>query len=216
MLRKFIFKNNVTGQELALPVTPAAFSIDHGNHVETVNLHLVGDVHLPAGRALFTASIDCLFPRRAYPFLLPGASLDPFTYLDFFEFSSDRRETLRFVISDTPTICDVLVENVQYGEQDGTNDVYCTLTLRRYMAPRLTGSTASPVQTSAAPARPAPAAAAVQESYIVVRGDTLSAICRRFYGNASLYHKLARANGIANPHLIHPGQVLRLPARDSL
>ena len=54
------------------------------------------------------------------------------------------------------------------------------------------------------------------ETYTVAAGDTLSAICRRFYGDATLYGRLAAANGIANPNLIHPGQVLRLPAREEL
>ena len=45
----------------------------------------------------------------------------------------------------------------------------------------------------------------------MVRGDTLSAIAKRFYGHANEYHKIAEANGIANPNLIHPGQVLTIP-----
>jgi nucleoid-associated protein YgaU len=59
-------------------------------------------------------------------------------------------------------------------------------------------------------AAPAPAAPAAQ-TYTVVRGDTLSAIAKRFYGKASEYRKIASANNIANPDLIHPGQVLTIP-----
>lgn len=42
-------------------------------------------------------------------------------------------------------------------------------------------------------------------------GDTLSAIARRVYGDASLYTRLAAANSISNPNLIYAGQVLTLP-----
>lgn len=210
MLRKFIFKNNTTGQEIVLPVTPESYTIDHGNHVETVNLHTVGDYNLPGGRTLFTCTLSGLLPRTRYPFVLPEASLDPFTYIDFFEFSSDRREVCRFVVSDTPTIADVLIENWQYGERDGTNDVYYTLTLRRFLA-------AQGVRTqSLDAARSAPAQTVTQQTYTVVKGDTLSAICRRFYGDAALYPALAKANGIVNPDLIHPGQIVRLPDKASL
>ena len=45
----------------------------------------------------------------------------------------------------------------------------------------------------------------------MVRGDTLSAIAKRFYGKASEYRKIASANNLANPDLIHPGQVLTIP-----
>ena len=159
MLRKFIFKNNTTGQEIVLPVTPESYTIDHGNHVETVNLHTVGDYNLPGGRTLFTCTLSGLLPRKRYPFVLPEASLDPFTYIDFFEFSSDRREVCRFVVSDTPTIADVLIENWQYGERDGTNDVYYTLTLRRFLA-------AQGVRTqSLDAARSAPAQTVTQQTY---------------------------------------------------
>jgi nucleoid-associated protein YgaU len=65
---------------------------------------------------------------------------------------------------------------------------------------------------AAAAAAPPPAPAApAQQTYVVVRGDTLSAIAKRFYGHANDYHKIAAANGIANPDLIHPGQQLIIP-----
>ena len=44
--------------------------------------------------------------------------------------------------------------------------------------------------------------------HTVVAGDTLSALAARFYGDASLYPLIAKANGVANPNTIHPGQVL--------
>ncbi len=45
-------------------------------------------------------------------------------------------------------------------------------------------------------------------SYIVQSGDTLSEIAGR-YGTS--YQALAELNGISNPNLIYPGQVIRLP-----
>lgn len=47
--------------------------------------------------------------------------------------------------------------------------------------------------------------------YTVEPGDTLSAIARRFYGDGNAYPKIAEANNIANPDLIHPGQQLVIP-----
>ena len=51
------------------------------------------------------------------------------------------------------------------------------------------------------------------QSYTVVKGDTLSAIAKRYYGKASLWRTLHEANRdqIPNPDLIRPGQVLRIP-----
>jgi LysM repeat protein len=67
-------------------------------------------------------------------------------------------------------------------------------------------------EAAAAAGAPAPAPAApAAQTYTVVRGDTLSAIAKRFYGKASEYRKIASANNLANPDLIHPGQVLTIP-----
>ena len=51
------------------------------------------------------------------------------------------------------------------------------------------------------------------ENYTVVKGDSLSKIARRFYGDANDWRRIFEANTdqIENPDLIHPGQVLRIP-----
>ena len=53
-----------------------------------------------------------------------------------------------------------------------------------------------------------------EQTYAVQPGDTLSHIAQKHYGNASRWHAIFAANRdqIDNPDLIHPGQVLKLPA----
>lgn len=46
------------------------------------------------------------------------------------------------------------------------------------------------------------------QTYVVKPGDTLSAIALRF---GTTVYDLTRANGLANPNLIYPGMVLRVP-----
>ncbi len=48
----------------------------------------------------------------------------------------------------------------------------------------------------------------------VVRGDTLSAIAKTYYGNAGQYMKIFEANKpmLGHPDKIYPGQLLRIPA----
>ena len=50
-------------------------------------------------------------------------------------------------------------------------------------------------------------------NYVVVKGDTLSKIAQREYGEASQWKRIYEANrdAISNPDLIYPGQTLRLP-----
>ncbi|MGY2261324.1 peptidoglycan-binding protein LysM [Pseudomonas sp. SDO55104_S430] len=49
----------------------------------------------------------------------------------------------------------------------------------------------------------------------VVKGDTLSAISKRVYGDANLYNKIFEANKpmLSHPDKIYPGQSLRIPPK---
>ncbi len=48
--------------------------------------------------------------------------------------------------------------------------------------------------------------------YVVRRGDTLSGIAGRKYGDPALWRPIAEENGIDDPLSIEPGQVLTIPA----
>lgn len=50
--------------------------------------------------------------------------------------------------------------------------------------------------------------------HTVVKGDTLSAIAKEYYGNAGKYPAIFEANRpmLSDPDRIYPGQVLRIPA----
>ena len=50
--------------------------------------------------------------------------------------------------------------------------------------------------------------------YTVVKGDTLSGIAKKEYGNANQYMKIFEANKpmLKDPDKIYPGQLLRIPA----
>jgi nucleoid-associated protein YgaU len=47
--------------------------------------------------------------------------------------------------------------------------------------------------------------------YTVRRGDTLSRISKKYFDDSSVYPLLAERNGIRNPHLIFPDQLLEIP-----
>lgn len=49
------------------------------------------------------------------------------------------------------------------------------------------------------------------DTYKVVQGDYLWSIALRAYGDGYQWVKIAKANNLANPDLIHPGDVLTLP-----
>jgi LysM domain len=60
---------------------------------------------------------------------------------------------------------------------------------------------------------PPPTPPKVNRTYVVVRGDCLWSIARRFYGNGALFTRIYDANRrlIRKPSLIYPGQRLVIP-----
>ena len=68
----------------------------------------------------------------------------------------------------------------------------------------------APVTISQTVATIAPVAAQAPTVYVVKPGDTLSQIAEDQYGSWKAYVKIASVNKIKNPHLIYPGQSIRL------
>ena len=130
MLRLFIFLDEAAGIELVLPVSPSSYSWEHANRVETVQLDQLGELNLPGGRVMGRCTLECLLPAQLYPFCNPGALDNPYIYLEQLERWSDKGTVVRFLVSGTPSNASVLIESVEYGEKDGTNDLYATIVLR--------------------------------------------------------------------------------------
>ena len=80
------------------------------------------------------------------------------------------------------------------------------------MQPRFQpGATAQ--QTTQAQAQPRTPEPAETRFYTVEAGDTLSAIAKKYYGEAGKYMQIFEANKpvLSDPDKIYPGQVLRVP-----
>ena len=207
MERVIILKNTDTGEALTLPVTPSGYPMAAGRGVERVDMAPTGQIALPGLNTLFTGTLEFLLPARAYPFLTAGAAAQPSHYIGQLTAWSRDANVCRYIVTGTEVNIPVLLGPLEYGEDDGTNDVKCKLPLYEYRpldevkVEKATQNNGRPVET------PPPQAS----SYTVAKGDSLWAICKRVYGDGSLAYKLATANGIKKPNLIYPAQVLKMP-----
>lgn len=205
MKRRFIFLDNET--ELILPVTPSSFEVGHGIKIETINIHGLGDLRIAGYKTLDDIVINGIFPAHSYDFAEPDRLDSPYDYVAFFKDACDAKRVLRFIVSDTDVNLPVLVENIRYGEKDGTNDIAYTLSLAEYREAKV-----QPADSTGQETEPRPESSpATPRTYTVVYGDTLWSIARRFLGKGSLYPLIAEANNIPNPNIIHVGQVLIIP-----
>lgn len=198
---------------ISLPVTPAEFRVFSGMNIEVVNIHAVGDATIAGLKTMQSIQLECMFPAHKYPFNTSGASTNPYYYTKIIENWVSKRVALRFIVSGTKINVPIFVEEVAYGESDGTNDMYVSLTLRERTVLKQVR-----VQSKKANSKnPSPAASnEATITYKIKRGDTLSAICRKYYGSASYYPKLAKYNSIKNPNLIYAGDTLKIPPKEKL
>lgn len=214
MERVIILKNTQNGQELILPVTPKSYPMAAGRAAERLDMARTGQITLPGLATLFNETLEFMLPAQSYPFMTSGASADPWYYIGLLTAWSRGGDVCRYIVTGTDVNSPVLLGPLEYGEQDGTNDVYCKLPLHEYRyldEVRVEKYTQNSGRASESSGLPQAAG-----SYTVVKGDSLWAICRKFYGDGSLAYKLATVNGIGNPSLIYPGQVLTLPDRNTL
>lgn len=181
-MRKFIIK--ASGQ-ITLPVTPESFEVSYGRHTETVNIHEVGDVNLPGGMALGTIKVGCMFPENDYPFALDSG--EPYEYVGRIEKIIKRKKPVRFVVSGTGINERVLIEEISYGERDGTGDVYATITMRGYR--KVSAGRTAAVGAIAVPAVTSPAVNLPRESdtdtaatYRGTKYQSYAEIARNVYG----------------------------------
>jgi nucleoid-associated protein YgaU len=79
--------------------------------------------------------------------------------------------------------------------------------------PRKPKADFSDVQSGSSSTAPPASTPAGGQTYTVVKGDSLSKIAKRYYGDAQQWRKIYEANKdqIQNPDLIHPGQTFRIP-----
>lgn len=214
MERLIILKNTDTGQALTLPVTPSSYPMAAGRAVERLDMAQTGQIALPGLSTLFAGTLEFMLPARTYPFMTAGAVAQPVHYLGQLTAWSAAANVCRYIVTGTDINIPVLLGPMDYGEDDGTNDVNCKLPLYEYRyldEARVEKATQNSGRQVEATSQPQTAG-----SYTVVKGDSLWAICRRTYGDGSLAYRLATANGVKNPNLIYPGQVLVLPDRTAL
>ena len=175
--------------EMEFPAAPEKLEAEREGGWAKTELETLGEVLQYRPSRLKRVRFGGIFPGQRMGFVTAETLLAPSRYAAVESFS--RRE--------------------QAGE-DG--DLYYSLTLREY---RPYGLQAAVVKVSSPDGRGSGTVSAgrsgtpaVPEQYTVRAGDTLWAIAKRYFGDGSRYPESAAANGIANPNLIYPGQVLRI------
>jgi LysM repeat protein len=217
-----MFINNVQ-----MPITPGKLQLKIKGKNRTVTLVNDGEINFLKLPGLTEISVLLLLPMlQAYG---EQTHQSPEYYLGVFERLITGLTPARFILSRTSpdskrlfdTNLKVSIESYEVVE-DASNgsDVAVSLNMKQYK--EFGTKTVQIIEPP--PASPAPPVAVVEQprethnapqtgSHTVVRGDTLWALARKYYGNGAQYTKIFEVNKdkINNPNLIFVGQVLVIP-----
>ncbi len=118
---------------LTIPVTPSKYSITSGQQNKVVNITQVGEALVFGMPKLRTLSFSCFFPSliHDYPFVV-GDQKEPAEIVELLTKWKEVRQPVRVIITDTPVNLMFGIMQFDYWEQDGTRDIYYTLSLTEY------------------------------------------------------------------------------------
>lgn len=194
--------------DIQFPVPPSEFEVSFGSLNKTVNVLNFGEISLLGEVALRSWSIEGFFPAQHYSFC-QCTPKEPYEYCKLIDQIKTSKTVCRFIATGTRLNNACSVEEFNYGEKDGTGDIYFSINFKEHKTIKLetrgTATGAAKAKVNARPTIKTPV-----KTYTVKAGDTLSAIAKRVYGDSSKYTEIAKKNNLKNPNVISVGQVLYL------
>lgn len=202
------------------PVTPSQVQTKVGNCNETVQILQMGQVNLLKNAGLEEVRFRALFPGRQYHFVqVEEGFREPSYFLERLkDFKKAQKPVQLIIFRRLADGSQIFCSNVEMGleeynilEQGGEQgEFWVEIALKEYRKmqsiayrPASDGNTLEK-QPAQRPAKE------MAKTYVVKKGDNLWNIAKKELGDGSKFGELAKKNGISNPSLIYPGQVIKL------
>ena len=200
--------------KIRFPVVPSSIGVNRSNNIDTQSVIKLGEVPIFNGTSLKTIELTSFFPNQEYSFCDYTGFMNPYEFSDKIQKWMYEGKPLRIIVTDSPTNMQCLIQQFDTVEQDGTRDLYFTLSLLEYRpieVPNLSNSNQSnnsssnnsnnSQNTSRPNNKTNTNSSNQQKSHKVVKGDSLWDIAQKHYGNGSLYTKIKEANKTKYPSL---------------
>lgn len=194
--------------EIRIPVLPSSFGIQTSQNNQSINIVRIGDINIIGNRGLKGLSFGSFFPlyegRHGYE--RHGPHKDPFSLVNKIEKWKDDKKIVRVIITGTNINTEYLIDDFQYGVEDGSGDIVYSISFSEYIRPKVsvTIGKKSALYSSSRSTKTAPV------TYTVKKGDTLKSIAKKQLGSSKKFTDIARLNHISAPYKITPGEALLL------
>lgn len=218
--------------DIQFPVPPTQITTTINNKNETIDLSNGGELNIVKAPGLTEISMDLILPRwYQVPYMVGFDRRKGFNtqadYLNFLELLKGQKRNKPFELAVLKPDAEVYNGNsiLEYCTledyeilEDGANgvDIIVSLKFKKYIFPEIIkleitkeNEEVLTVEEKEEEIEKDVGKPNIPESYTVKKGDTLSAICMSILGDSNRYQEIAKINGISNPHLIYPGQVLK-------
>ncbi|CAH0121052.1 hypothetical protein PAE9249_03578 [Paenibacillus sp. CECT 9249] len=208
---KLSFNNEA--ESLWLPVPPQSFEIQTGLNNTTVNIHELGEAVLIGKRRLKSVSLSSYFPIADDGLYQYADFPPPAKCIETIERWRDSKRPIRLKITGESVKFNeaMTIENFNYSQRKGPQDVYFTLDLREYrflQAKTVPGAGGQSPVSKASSARPADRTP--PKTYTVQSGDTLMKIAQKVYGDSGKWKALKENNNIKDERKLRIGAVLNV------
>jgi len=202
-MMEFWLISNDGKEKILLPVPPAEFEISQGNKNTVVDIHDLGEINLIGNKNLATITLSSFFPAQKYSFVTSQIQ-NPYTYVNTIKKWQGLKKPVRLVITQTNINMLCSIENFNYGEKDGSGDVYYTIELKEYRTPVLQTQKQKEysITTKRSNVKEPP------KTYVVKKGDSLWLIAKKLTGKGENWTIIAKKNNIKDPRKIYPGMKL--------
>ncbi len=206
-----------------LPIAPQKIQMKINNNNKTMELVNGSEINFLRSPGLTEFSFDFLLPHAKYPFAVyPNGFQPPEFYTELLETLKVGKKPFSFSILRTmpngkvmfDTNMSVSLEEYSVTDDAGEGfDLVASVKLKQFQELKTLVNTV--VQQTenvivVAEEKVRPAGKTIPKTYTVKKGDSLWKICKAQLGDGSKYGEIAKLNGISNPNLIYPGQVIKL------
>lgn len=213
LMPKIIISQGKT--KITLPVLPPGWSDSSKQNNTSVNINAVGEHTLIGKRNLREVSFSSFFPKDID---LYNAEYTPKEYKEKIE-KMKRKGVVKLHLMDIYTIFATIEQfDTSEDENDPTGDMHYTISLKEYKyittkvkSTKKKSSKKRKVKTSKAARH---TQSAKTGNYTIKKGDSLSTIAKKAYGDSSQWKKIYNANKSAiggNPNKIGAGKKLVIP-----
>ena len=118
--------------KIRFPVVPSVIGVNRSNNIDTQSVLKLGEVPVFNGTSLKTIELTSFFPNQEYSFCDYTGFMKPYEFSEKIQKWMYEGKPLRIIVTDSPTNMQCLIQQFDTVEQDGTRDLYFTLSLLEY------------------------------------------------------------------------------------